>query len=159
MSKALIVLVCSLSVLASNVDAQIPSGSMTPPEFHAEKAAGIFNYDLTKVIDKLKVTDEDSQKKVAEALEVYNAKMNELSFAYASTFRELEDDFDKNVQIAMQRRDRSQMDGVKARIQEVIPPIKKEVNMEENALNEVMVVILTEKQNNKWLKYQKRKKQ
>jgi hypothetical protein len=53
--------------------------------------------------------------------------MFDLSIEHASTFQELEDEFDRNVQIAMQRRDRSQMNGVKAKIQQVIPPIRMQV--------------------------------
>jgi hypothetical protein len=68
------------------------------------------------------------------------------------------DEFDKNVQIAMQRRDRSQMDGVKAKIKQVIPPIRKQVVAEEKVLNDAMAMLLTEKQNVKWLKYQSQKK-
>jgi hypothetical protein len=79
-------------------------------------------------------------------------------FEHASTFQELEGEFDRNVQIAMQRRDRSQMNGVKAKIQEVIPPIRMQVAAEEKILNDVMAMLLTEKQNDKWLKYQKQKK-
>lgn len=84
--------------------------------------------------------------------------MLDLSFEHAATFRALEETFDRNVQIAMQRRDRSQMDGVKATIQEVIPPIKMEVAAEEKILNETMATVLSEQQNRKWLNYQKRQK-
>jgi hypothetical protein len=85
-------------------------------------------------------------------------KFDELSIEHASTFQELEDEFDRNVQIAMQRRDRSQMDGVKAKIQQLIPPIRKQILAEEKILNEIWQWYLTEKQNNKWLKYQSQKK-
>jgi uncharacterized protein YaiL (DUF2058 family) len=61
--------------------------------------------------------------------------VDELSFANAATFQELEDEFDRNVQIAMQKRDRSQMNGVKAKIQQLIPPIRKQVMDEEEVLN------------------------
>lgn len=156
MSRILIAFALSLSFIVSDATAQ---GRMTPPEFDAEKAAGIFIYDLDKVVKKLKITDEESQLKVAEHLKAYNTKMDELSFEHASTFQELEDTFDKNVQIAMQNRDRSQMNGVKAQIQSIIPPIRKQVVAEEQVLNEAMANILTEKQNKKWLKYQKRQRE
>jgi hypothetical protein len=50
------------------------------------------------------------------------------------------------------------MDGVKAKIQQLIPPIRKQILAEEQVLNEMMAGILTEKQNKKWLKYQSQKK-
>ena len=75
------------------------------------------------------------------------------------TFKELDAEFDRNVQIAMQNRDRSQMNGVKAKIKEIIPPIRKQVAVEEKVLNEEMALVLDDKQNEKWLKYQKRSKE
>jgi preprotein translocase subunit Sec63 len=68
---------------------------------------------------------------------------------------DLEKEFDKNVKIAIQNRDRSQMSGMKIKIKKIIPPIRYEVFEHEKVLNEALESILTEKQNNKWLKYQK----
>ena len=158
MSKTVIPLLICLGLLASNVYAQMPGGGMSPPDFKAEKAAGIFSYDLDQTISKLKLTDKESEHKAIAALKVYNTKMDELSFEHAATFKELDEAFDRNIQLAMQRRDRSQMNGVKAQIQAVIPPIRMQVMAEEKILNDTMEKILTEKQNKKWLKYQTRKK-
>lgn len=158
MSKVSIAMLFSLSLFITNAYSQMPGGSTTPPDFNAAKAAGIIIYDFDDVVNKLKVKDEGDQKKIAEALKIYNTKIDKLSFTHAFTFKELEDEFDRNVKIAMQNRDRSQMNGVRAKIQETIPPIKKVVTAEEEQLNEAMAKILTEKQNGKWLKYQKRKK-
>lgn len=158
MSKIVVGLLIGISLLTSNLYAQMPGGSMSPPDFNAEKAAGIFTYNLDQVIKKLKLTDQENQNKAKEALKRYNSKMDKLSLEHAYTFKELDDAFDKNIQRAMQRRDRSQMNGVKAQIQEIIPPIKMQVTAEETILNDSMLGILTEKQNQKWLKYQKQKK-
>lgn len=150
--KIKILLVAILGLCMSGIKAQ------QPPDFDAEKAAGIFEYDVERVIRKLKISDDSTKQKVSAALQSYNNKMLDLSFEHAATFRALEETFDRNVQIAMQRRDRSQMDGVKATIQEVIPPIKMEVAAEEKILNETMATVLSEQQNRKWLNYQKRQK-
>ena len=147
-----ILFVALLGLYVSTLSAQ------QPPDFNAEKAAGIFEYDIEAVIKKFKITDEADKQKVTTSLNAYNNKMFDLSIKHAATFQELEDEFDRNVQIAMQRRDRSQMDGVKTKIQHVIPPIRMQVVEEENILNEAMATILSEKENDKWLKYQKRKK-
>jgi hypothetical protein len=40
-------IIFSLCILMSNLYAQMP-GNMTPPDFNAEKAAGIFEYDIEK---------------------------------------------------------------------------------------------------------------
>jgi preprotein translocase subunit Sec63 len=47
------------------------------------------------------------------------------------------------------------MSGMKIKIKKIIPPIRYEVFEHEKVLNEALESILTEKQNNKWLKYQK----
>jgi hypothetical protein len=150
--KIQILLVAILSLCISELHAQVP------PDFNAKKAAGLITYELDEVITKLKIKELDSQIEIGKALKVYNTKVDELVFANAATFQQLEDEFDRNVQIAMQRRDRSQMDGVKAKIQQLIPPIRKQILAEEQVLNEMMAGILTEKQNKKWLKYQSQKK-
>jgi transcriptional regulator of met regulon len=121
----------------SNLYAQMP-GNMTPPDFNAEKAAGIFQYDIEKVIKKLKIIDDSTKSKVTESLNHYNSKMYELSILHAATFQKLEADFDRNVQIAMRNRDRNQMNGVKAEIQRIIPPIRLQVQNEEKFLNNAM---------------------
>ena len=102
--------------------------------------------------------DEVSRQKVETALRAYNSKMDTLSAKYAPIFEELENTFDRNVQIAMQNRDRSQMSGIISQIREIIPPIKLQVGQEEKILNETMAEVLSEKQKEKWLKYQRRKR-
>ncbi|MEM9717794.1 MAG: hypothetical protein AAGA10_01005 [Bacteroidota bacterium] len=158
MSKHRITLMLCLSLLASLSIGQMAGGGMAPPEFHAEKAAGIFYYDADQVIKKMKITDEQDKLKVIEALFAYNGKMSELSTENAPVFRELENEFNRNVKIAMQNRDRSQMDGVREKIKGTIPPIKMQVFEVEKVLNNTMRLILSDKQNKKWLKYQGRKK-
>jgi hypothetical protein len=157
MKITLSTIILSLGMLISNLYAQMP-GNMSPPDFNAEKAAGIFEYDIEKVIKKLAIVDDSTKSKVAESLNQYNSKMYELSILHTATFQKLEADFDKNVQIAMRNRDRSQMNGVKAEIQRIIPPIRMQVLDEEKLLNAAMAGFLTEKQNKKWLKYQEGKK-
>jgi len=72
------------------------------------------------------------------------------------SLEDLEKEFERNVKIAFQNRDRSQMNGVKAKIKQIIPPIRYEVYKYEQVLNEEMAALLSEKQNKNWLKYQKR---
>ena len=150
--KIQILLVAILGLSTPEINAQ------QPPDFNAKKAAGLITYELDEVVNRLKIKNLNGQIEIGKALKVYNTKADELSFANAATFQELEDEFDRNVQIAMQRRDRSQMDGVKTKIQQVIPPIRKQILAEEKVLNEMMASILTEKQNKKWLRYQSQKK-
>ena len=140
----------------SNISAQYRGGQI--PDFDAEKAAGIFQYESKKVFKKLKVDDKEAKQKVIDALNEYNQKMTQLSFDHAETFKNLENSFDANIKLAIQRRDRGQMDGVKAEIKRTIPPIRRQVQAEEQVLNDAMAATLTEEQYFIWLKYQKKKK-
>jgi hypothetical protein len=110
------------------------------------------------VIKKLKIIDDSTKAKVSESLNHYNSKMYELSILHAATFQKLEADFDRNLQIAIRNRDRNQMNGVKAEIQRIIPPIRMQVQDEEKLLNDVMANYLNEKTYKKWLRYQERMK-
>ena len=150
--KTQILLVAILGLCIPEINAQ------QPPDFNAKKAAGLINYELDEVVAKLKIEDLDSRIEIGKALKKYNTKVDELSFANATTFKDLEAEFDRNVKIAMQRRDRSQMNGVKTKIQQVIPPIRNQILSEELVLNKMMASILTKKQNKKWLKYQSQQK-
>ena len=143
------IFILSLNIL--NLQAQ------QPPDFNAQKAAGIFEYNIEEVIKKLNISDEIVKQKISESLILYNNKMFDLSNEHAQTFKKLENEFDKNVKIAMQKSDRSQMDDVKAEIKKVLPPIRKQVVAEEKILNDALAMVLSQKQNDKWLKYQKKK--
>jgi hypothetical protein len=46
------------------------------------------------------------------------------------------------------------MNGVKAEIQRIIPPIRMQVQEEEKLLNDVMANYINEKTYKKWLRYQ-----
>lgn len=131
---------------------------MSPPDFNAVEAAGLIKYDSDKVIKKLKIQKDSVKTLVSKYIQTYNQEIDNLIFIHGNTLKELENEFDRNVKIAFQNRDRSQMDGVKAKIKQTIPPIRYEVNEFEKALNERLAQILTEKENKKWLKYQKSKK-
>ncbi|MEO1253355.1 MAG: hypothetical protein AAFY41_00535 [Bacteroidota bacterium] len=152
--KNSIKLILSISMLASTFILT----AQQIPDFDAEKAAGIVTYDTEKVIKKLKVEDLKAKQSIAKSIEQYNMKMYELSDTHAATFQELNAYFERQVQVAIRNRDRSQMDGFKTKVKETIPPIKKEVIVHENALNESMQSLLDDKQFNKWMKYQKSQK-
>lgn len=139
--------------LANNLLAQI-----SPPDFNAVEAAGLIKYDSERVIKKLKIQEDSIIILVSKHIQTYNQEMDNFIFIHGNTLKELENEFDRNVKIAFQNRDRSQMDGVKAKIKQTIPPIRYEINEFEKALNERLAQILTEKENKKWLKYQKSKK-
>jgi len=134
------------------------SQAQQPPDFDAVKAAGIVTYDAEKVIKKLKLEDEAIGQQVREHIGDYNMEMYQLLDKHSTTLSDLDALFDRQVKIAMQQRDRSQMNGVKTKIKQVIPPIRQEVMEYERVLNDAMASTLDEKVYAKWLKYQKGKK-
>jgi len=117
-----------------------------PPNFDAKKAAGLVTYESEKVIKKLKISDEDTKKSIVLALETFNMEIYELSDEHSNQLQELDEYFDRQIKVAMQRRDRSQMDGVKTQIGETIPPIRQQVATHEEVLNTAMKAELDSKQ-------------
>ena len=124
-----------------------------PPNFNALERTGIEKYDLEKVNIKLKVTEEELKDQITNHIQVYNQEMDNLLLLHSNTLKELEREFDRNVQIAMKNRDRSQMEGVKDKIEKIIPPIRLEVQKHKDVLNEGMKLLLTDKQYKKWLRF------
>ncbi len=107
------------------------------------------------MIKKLKITKESTTKEIVKQLQDYNAKMDELLVIHSKTLEDLKIEFSKNIQIAIQNRDRTQMSEVRNMLKEIIPPIRQEADEYKKVLNKSLESILSEKQNKKWLKYQK----
>lgn len=126
---------------------------MSPPDFNAIETAGLIKYDSDKVIRKLKILEDSVKKLVSKHIQTYNQEMDNLLLTHGNTLEDLEKEFDKNVKITIQNRDRSQMNGVKSKIEKTIPPIRLEVQKHKDVLNEDMRVLLTEKQYKKWLRF------
>jgi hypothetical protein len=155
MNRRNAILLLLFSVVGQTLLAQMPGGGMSPPKLNAIEKARIIKYDTEKVVKKLKITEDSITKEISKHIQTYNIEMDNLLILHSKTLSDLEKEFDRNVKIAMQNRDRSQMSGVKNKIKQIIPPIKYEVYEHEKVLNGALASILTEKQNKKWLKYQK----
>lgn len=152
-----IVIACVLGLTISIVLAQGPASSIRPPNFDAEEVAGIHYYKVPKVQKRLKL-EKIQIDSVTQFLNSFNFKMEQISLKNAVIFRNLNEDFDKNVQLAISQRNPAVMDGVKARIKNTIPPIAEEVQREEEDLTTRLKEILSGSQFEKWLKYQRRSK-
>ena len=151
-----IILLLTFSIFSQTLTAQVSGRGITPPEFNAMEKAGIIKYDLEKTIKKLKNTEDSIIKEITEYIQIYNIEMDKLLFLHSKTLEDLEIIFHRNLKIAIQNRDQSQMNLIKYKIEQIIPPIRNEVNKQEKLLNKYMKRLLTEKQNKKWLKYQKK---
>lgn len=123
------------------------------PDFNALERAGIEKYDSEKVNKKLKVTEEELKGQITRHIQVYNQEMENLLLLNSNKLKDLEREFNRNVKIAIQNRDRSQMNGIKKKIEKIIPPIQLEVQKYKEQLNIDLKRVLNEKQYKKWLKY------
>ncbi|MHB0754006.1 hypothetical protein [Polaribacter sp. M15] len=135
-------------------------------EFKASDIAGIFYYDVKTVIKKIKVKDKELKNKVSKTLKDYNFKIKEIAFLNSDNFKSLDILMKSNrgnTRNARQQNNSSQQpreaDSLRIKVREIIRPIKRNVRKNEEVLNENLASILSEKQNKKWLKYQKSQKE
>jgi len=117
----------------------------------AKDIAGIFYYDVDEVIKKVKVKDEDKQYTVTKALRNYNFKIKEILFLNTEKLTDL----DLLMNAMSNERDSESNKNIREKVGEVTRPIKENVHEHEKELNEILKGILSEKQDKKWLKYQK----
>lgn len=142
------------------------SGAREIKEFKASDVAGIFYYDVKTVIKKIKVKDKELKNKVSKTLKDYNFKIKEIAFLNSDNFKSLDILMKSNrgnTRNARQQNNSSQQpreaDSLRIKVREIIRPIKRNVRKNEEVLNENLASILSEKQNKKWLKYQKSQKE
>lgn len=131
-----------------------------PREFNASKVAGIFYYNIKKTLKKLKVKDNKLEATIGNYLKDYNNKVQNLALLNTEKFLVL-NELMKNSR-SFQNRDETNANethtgkvNMRQQIRTVISPVRKEIKTFEYDLNTNMEVILSEKQFNKWLKYQK----
>ncbi len=147
--------------LSVNFYAQSPRGNkgnkqqnQKPKEFKASEAAGLFYYDIDKIIKKLKVKDDEAKQKITKAIRNYNFQIKKIALLNSTKFNDL-----NLIMNSRQKGQENKDDNFREKIQEVIRPIRQEVHLEEEKLNEELETLLDVKRNKKWLKYQKKKKQ
>ena len=134
-------------------------------KFSASDAAGLFYYDIEKVVKKIKVKDEKSQYAVKKALRNYNFRIKEILFLNSENLSGLDLVISSLPKPSKEERNQSSEDKSAENndrrkiIGNIIGPIRKEVKIHERELNQILEDILSEKQQKKWLKYQKSKKE
>jgi hypothetical protein len=134
-------------------------------KFSASDAAGVFYYDIEKVIKKIKVKDEKKQYQIKKALRNYNSKISEISFLNSDKFEELDIAINSLPKRSRQSRnqfsedDSENKNDIRKKTGLIIRPVKDEIRENERELNRVLEEILSKKQQKKWLKFQKKKKE
>ena len=132
--------------------------------FSASKAAGIFYYDVSKILKKLKVKDQAIKTKVSSSLREYNRNVKAIEKTNKDDF----EDLNAVMKIARtaprgnqssNNSNQNMIFGVRKRISEVIRPIKSKIISLEVNLNERLKLLLDENQFKKFTKYQNKKKE
>lgn len=136
-----------------------------PREFKARKAAGIFYYDVDKVVKKIKIKREILQSNIKEYLREYNDKVKNIALLNSEKFEQLNELMKNNRPSRNQNSYENNEDetdesvvNIRKKVGYVIRPVKKEIRTLELELNANMEAVLSEKQFAKWMKHQKLKK-
>lgn len=145
-------------------------------EFNAANVAGIFNYDDDAAIKKIKIKkkDKDLTLKVRKAIEKYNIHVNEIALLNKDNFDTLNVYVNAQMKALQSSRQNSEMGGgssinggddtdspMKASrelVKQKIDPAQREVKIAETKLNANLESMLSEKQYEKWIKYQEKVK-
>lgn len=166
MKNSLLIVLCFFSLVSVNAQRRggAPPGEQGGqqrgmPEFNASNVVGIFKYDDVLVVKKLKVKKDSDKNNIKIAISKYNREMDELALFYKDSLDAVNTLVNTVARSAMQNDDREIMQNVRRVTQSKMRPVREAVKNNEIVLNELMEAILDEKQFEKWLKYQKEKKQ
>lgn len=124
-------------------------------KFSASDVAGIFYYDIEEILKKLKLKDETKEALVSKALKNYNFKIKEISFLNSGKLSDLEVVVNSSFNV----NESENREGMREQVEEVVRPIRENIDENEKELNLTLESILSEKQQKKWLKYQNKKKE
>lgn len=127
------------------------------PKFEVEKYLGIVVYDLEKAAKKssVKLTSEEG-KSFSKIITSYNNKIKQIrrinSFTLRST-KEMVENFQKN---AIKNGDFSKQATIQKKMAEDLKPISETMKEEDQKLDADVKKILSEKQYDKWIRYNKK---
>ncbi|MCB4797566.1 hypothetical protein [Neotamlana laminarinivorans] len=140
------------------------------PDFDAAKVAGIFNYDDTEVLKKIKLKKKEANLilEVRKAINTYNVRVNEIALlnkdnfdtlnVYVNAVRESQKSNRGQNQSTNRNSEQNREDDPMFKVMELakekIEPVKALVLEEEEKLNQQMLTLLDDKKYNKWLDYQ-----
>jgi len=128
------------------------------PEYDPAKAAGIKDYDVKGVLNKLKLKNNPVSATVQQAIENHNNEMNTLNLLHTGIFDELKMLLALTRKQAMATKDFSGLKEVQKQVNTTLEPIKKKVSIIENSLNDKLTNELSKEQLKRWVKYKKKQK-
>ena len=153
----LLILVIQMSICTVIAQGGPPQGGEEKIEYKSRDMAGIFYYDIDEAIEFMKIQDLDVDRAVANALKAYNRKVKKVEFLNTKNFEELDEMISAALNASQGSKPPKRPEG-KDHLRDVITNVHKELKKEEEVLNTEMASIISDKQNKKWIKYQKKMK-
>ena len=134
-------------------------GERELPKFNSENAVGILKYDYERVLKKTKVKKVAKKNRVAKIISDYNHTIAEISFLHTEDFKATENFVAIKRAEAKANRDRDAMHYIQQEAMEKLIHIKHKVRTAEQLLNDKLELVLSEKQQHKWLRLQRARKE
>lgn len=129
-------------------------------EFNAAEVAGIFYYDVPKILRKLKIKEDSVATQVRNSLRTYNIKVKEIAFLNKENFEDLNAIMKtarsaNRINTGFAKNNQNNGINLRKKVSELIRPIRSKIITLEENLNKSLNAVLKEKQLKKWIKYQK----
>ena len=134
-------------------------GEREMPTFNAENAVGILKYRYKRVLKKTKLKDPEKKSAVVKIISDYNQTINEIKFLHSDELSATENFVAIKRAEAKANRDRGAMHFIQQDAMEKLVHIKHKVHKTEQLLNDQLVLVLSEKQFNKWRRIQRARKE
>ncbi|MCF6214407.1 MAG: hypothetical protein L3J45_10340 [Flavobacteriaceae bacterium] len=163
--KALLLLVSSIMLFTTQLFSQNignrQNNSQTnqtgKSQFSPEKIKLFVFYDSDVIIKKIKLKDKAKKAKLSNLIESYNDKMTEIKAFDSGVLLMAKTYLAQRIKEAKQDHDPYIVKEGQIKTKEILGPLRKKIKMQRVFLNTELKKFLTDKQYNKWLKYQKRK--
>jgi hypothetical protein len=156
--KISVIIFILISAIAFSQQKGNHSGN-TKMQVNVKKLAGIITYDYDEIIKRLKVKKIENKKFVAQAIDSYNQKINELEIFNTDTFISVKHYINQKTQEAQLSNDINILKEAKIKVDETLQPLKDKVALAQNKLDKKLEISLNAKQFKTWNKYVKRKKE
>lgn len=159
---ALISATATFAQLRQNRNSAFPNTNtpaVNAPKFSPEKLAGLLIYDVPKASKKIGVkSKKEKGKQVGAAIEKYNKAIKDLTRINSFSLKELDDLYKTTRKIVSETRDMSLMRNFQKRVSEVVNPIKKQAELEQDKLDASLGKLLSEKEFKNWKNYVERER-
>lgn len=157
--------ICLAAPQRGGMGGRSPQNNTGQPEaraikaFDASEVAGIFYYDISKVVKKLKIKDDVVATQVRKSLRNYNFKVKEIALINKQNFDDLNAIMKtartaNRPDVTIENNSQNNNPNIREKVGGIIRPIRVKISTLEETLNAELAAVLSEKQDKKWIKYQ-----